>query len=332
MRVLRLSVLSVLVVVASATSTTAETIRVPADALTIQAGIDAAFYGDVVLVAPGVYDDYTEHEIYDFGWETVPLVAYLKDGVRVISESGPQATRIVGHVASGASTVYGQDLGPDTEFSGFTVVNIPWPRSAITLYNCTGMLIESCIIDSSGSSGVMCRSASPVISHNWIFRCPNDCIRIYDMSAPYVVGNVIGWSGDDGIENDPPGSPTIIGNTFVFCGTTPGNPSQAIDTGGQNLLIQRNIIAWNEAAFWAPEGCTLVENDIYANGGQNSYAGNISEDPLFCDMELPDFRIMAGSPCAPGNNAWGILIGAGEVGCETSVRAATWGAIKAMYR
>jgi|GEM_PF-3161277 len=38
-------------------------------------------------------------------------------------------------------------------------------------------------------------------------------------------------------------------------------------------------------------------------------------DPLFCYPEASDYAIAEGSPCAPANNACGVLIGACDVGC-----------------
>ncbi len=50
--------------------------------------------------------------------------------------------------------------------------------------------------------------------------------------------------------------------------------------------------------------------------GQLGVNGNISADPLFCDIADADFALMGHSPCAPGNSPPGCgLIGALPVGC-----------------
>jgi predicted outer membrane repeat protein len=92
---------------------------------------------------------------------------------------------------------------------------------------------------------------------------------------------------------------------------------------------------------------TLTCCDIYGNEGgdwvgtiesQLGVNGNISADPLFCDMLGGDFRLETCSPCLPGNHPdgydCGVPIGAYCSGCPCGATAepTTWGAIKAMYR
>jgi len=64
--------------------------------------------------------------------------------------------------------------------------------------------------------------------------------------------------------------------------------------------------------------------DIYGNEsgdwidpftGYHLINGNISADPLFCDTSNGDLTIDVVSPCTPGNNECGVLIGALNVGC-----------------
>lgn len=71
--------------------------------------------------------------------------------------------------------------------------------------------------------------------------------------------------------------------------------------------------------------------DVYGNAGgdwvgviadQYGIAGNISEDPHFCDELLRDFRLHAGSPCLPGANPACGLIGAWPIGCPSTDVAA----------
>jgi len=82
--------------------------------------------------------------------------------------------------------------------------------------------------------------------------------------------------------------------------------------------------------------------DLYGNAGgdwvgciadQYGVDGNFSADPLFCDAPTGDFTLASNSPCLPGGNDCGELIGAHGQGCEESlVKASSWGSIKAMHR
>jgi hypothetical protein len=87
---------------------------------------------------------------------------------------------------------------------------------------------------------------------------------------------------------------------------------------------------------------TLTCCDIFGNeggdwvgeiAGQYGINGNISEDPLFCDMANDDFTIQADSPCAPEHSGGCGLIGLMPVGCPpTAVEQTTWGSVKASFR
>jgi len=56
-------------------------------------------------------------------------------------------------------------------------------------------------------------------------------------------------------------------------------------------------------------------------------------DPLFCDVTADNLTLAENSPCLPGNNPWGFLIGSYGEGCTLSpVEERSWSSIKAMYR
>jgi hypothetical protein len=96
----------------------------------------------------------------------------------------------------------------------------------------------------------------------------------------------------------------------------------------------------NTIIAFSPQGCaieceggsppTLTCCDIYGNAGgdwvggiasQYGIAGNISEDPLFCDPENGNFFLHEDSPCAPFSppNPECDLIGAWPVGCDPAL-------------
>lgn len=112
--------------------------------------------------------------------------------------------------------------------------------------------------------------------------------------------------------------------------------------------IENTIIAFSEYCLGlecmpASRVPVLTCCDIYGNqgdwvgpiAGQYGIAGNISEDPFFCNAEAGDFTLHADSPCAPFTppNPECDLIGAWPVGCgPTPTLEATWGVIKALFR
>lgn len=99
------------------------------------------------------------------------------------------------------------------------------------------------------------------------------------------------------------------------------------------ITIERSIIALStsgEAFSCAGECCyiTMSCSDVFGNAGGDYVGclsddlgvdGNISADPLFCDLPGGDFTLEAGSPCAPANSPPGCeLIGAFPVECGTT--------------
>jgi predicted outer membrane repeat protein len=128
--------------------------------------------------------------------------------------------------------------------------------------------------------------------------------------------------------------------TAEFSGNTIVNLSLVLSAHGGSILCTNNIFhktrtwfhttgegviscnnAWPDTLFTTPSGYYVMED-------------NLSEDPLFCDEEIGDFRIAFESPCAEENAPDGCgQIGLFAPACrETAVETATWGRIKARFR
>lgn len=108
----------------------ATTIHVPADQPTIQAGIDAAIYGDTVQISPGLYN---EHSIV------------LKSGIVILGNPTAQETIVID--GQNLETVFtGEGLGPASAIVGITVIGgDPW-----CLYiESSSLVIESCVLSPS---------------------------------------------------------------------------------------------------------------------------------------------------------------------------------------
>lgn len=113
----------------------ADTIHVPGDQPTIQAGIDAAVTGDIVLVAAGTY-----FENIDF----------FGKAITIKSSHGAWVTHIDGQ-KNGCVVSFQSNEGLDSIIDGFTI--------------CNGQDVEG--VHEYGS-GVLCMSASPTIINNQI--------------------------------------------------------------------------------------------------------------------------------------------------------------------
>jgi predicted outer membrane repeat protein len=116
-----------------------------------------------------------------------------------------------------------------------------------------------------------------------------------------------------------------------------------------SVTATRTIIAGNDSCAAVSCGvdgsAALVCCDAFGNTGgdwvgciadQYGADGNFRANPLFCLGDNPEepYALHNGSPCLPENSHCGELVGAFGEGCSaiTSVRDATWGAIKARFR
>jgi hypothetical protein len=195
----------------------AATIRVPADKATIQAAIDAAGDGDVVLVAPGKYPGGIR-----LHGKSITLASQFLHG----GKAEDVERTVLGAGKSGSSVIKVEsDCGPDTKIVGFTIQGgddgiTCWARIQILNNH-----IRKCGdgIDYEKVSGGVCRDnlfedngddaidldddCDVVIERNVIRNCHDDGIEIRFHSYRgggtlniVVRDNVISGSGEDGIQ------------------------------------------------------------------------------------------------------------------------------------
>jgi len=344
----------------------ADTIHVPGDQPTIQAGLNAANPGDVVLVAPGTY---LEHDIQ------------LAPGVTLQGESGASATVIdaerLGHGLIGANGAIVRDLtvrnSGGTEHHGLFCV-----QSAVEVADCifadhqhwamvfaaTEVNVHGCEIrpiPQSAGLGIMCENSPGELINNsidmeiglWALNVGFAGVATRDQLV--VEGNVIRGGVKFGVHlpvtvecnrnllsldsgrmevYGTVGTTRIQGNTILN--------GEGIYLQEANAQIESNIIAFHDTGItWDGLGSVTVDcNDLWQNGidyvGVVPGPADFSADPLLCAPDLGDYRLMETSPCLPGHHPGGFdcgLIGAFDAGCAaTPVRYSTWGGIKALYR
>jgi hypothetical protein len=125
MKLAALALCGILLAAAPASGTTH---HVPSEYLTINKGLDAAAFGDTVLVAPGYY---TKSEERNLGFPTRSC-AFMKDGVVLLSEGGPEVTTIdmLGAGSAQAAVIWCMNLTSEqTLVRGFTVTGTNPARS-----------------------------------------------------------------------------------------------------------------------------------------------------------------------------------------------------------
>jgi len=121
----------------------------------------------------------------------------------------------------------------------------------------------------------------------------------------------------------------ISGCTFTGNAAGRGGAITVETSTNAPVIISNSIMAYSsegEGFYWDGLGTLELANiDIYGNSGgdwvgeiqgQFGLNGNISLDPLFCNVASRDFTLATSSPCLPENNPDGVLIGACGWGCD----------------
>jgi len=168
-----------------------------------------------------------------------------------------------------------------------------------------------------GAAGIQCTASSVTIRNNvfWL-----------NLGGAVLVVN-----------GNPDSFALIEGNTIVRNQLGAGIYVQIRST------VRRNIVAYQVlgSGIGGFGSVTFECNDVFQNAGgnyqgfadQTGLNGNISVDPLFCNLLTFNLTIAEGSPCVPANSPCGALIGALGPACgPVATKQATWGAVKALYR
>ena len=283
------------------------------DYLAIQDAIDAASMCDTIVVAPGTYTGPSNRGI-TFGGKSVVLR----------SQEG-RASTVIDCERQDRGFFFVDREDETATVLGFTVVNGLGSGAGIRCVNSWPTIIDCAFVDGDGENyggGVYCNNS---ISSSPSF---TGCVFADNTAAVRGGGVLMDFS-----------EATFTNCTFVGNGAPEGG---GVHCGtGSAPLFTNCIVAFGTdgGAVHCPATSTPAFNHccVYGNAGGDGLCGdtleNIFEDPLFCDASLGDYSLLDDSPCLPGNNAWGVRIGALGYGCDgTAVEEKTWGAIKAMYR
>ena len=186
-------------------------VRVPADKPTIQAAIEAAGEGDVVLVAPGKYPG----NIRLHGKSITLASHFLNSG----KADDVARTVLGGRGSSGSVIAVAPDCGPGTRIVGFTIQG--------------------------GSDGILCHARIQILN-NHIRKC-GDGIDYEKVSGGLCRGNLFEGNGDDGIDLDDD-CDVVIEHNVIRNNRDDGieirfHRSRRADT--LHILVRDNVISGN---------------------------------------------------------------------------------------
>jgi hypothetical protein len=221
------------------------------DYLTIQEGIDAASYGDTVLVAPGTYYEHL-------------YMGPTADGVTLLSEAGPESTVIDNEGVSHYSVIHCENVGGDTRIEGFAITGgdsyywgggIRADNADVRIVSCT---ITGCRAARMEGGGIGSSDSSIEVSGCWI-----------EGNRGGDGGGIGVWGGEAIIKEN-----TIIGN--VAASFTANQSGGGIYASCSHAEITDNLIEGNSALHgggievWGGDDTSIIGNRIMGN-----YAGSV---------------------------------------------------------
>jgi parallel beta-helix repeat protein len=298
---------AVSVIAGSSLDATADTIRVPQDQPTIQAGVDAATVGDTVLVSPGTYRERVRLK---------PGITVRSAGDDVAGKLGllrAESTIIDGNVK--AATGPGVAMAQDTTLDGFTVTGVgsyddaKWNKHHATQgeeqrhehigapgtagINVIGMMrctVANNIVHHVGYTGIAITGAegkrvSPLIVRNVTYRNMGGGIGSMNKSTAIIEENVCFENFYAGIgHNDA--SPLVINNTCysnIRAGIGISEHSRPIVRGNTCYSNRRAGIGIRTGAETQPivENNQCYENDMAGIGTREEASPVIRNNTCF---------------------------------------------------
>ena len=286
------------------------TIQIPEDEPTIQAGIDTAGDGDLILISPGLY-----YENINLDRKTVTLASWF---YTTGYEKYIEQTVIDG---GGNTVIEVASVGNETKIVGLTIQNGNDGICAFSKIN----VLNNCIIDN--VDGVDYQDGGGICSNNIFANNRDDGIDLDGSSTVTITNNIIQDNDDDGIEirlHEYSGS---VLNIDIRGNTISGNQEDGIqlidypDLSDRVIRIERNVFVNNVMAAVGlmadgntvedlngaaiPEEVYLINNTFVGNSyGVTGGANLIAINNIFADTQGSALRRVAVDSIASFNLFW----------------------------
>lgn len=266
-------IMSCILIIAGASSTFGDTIRVPSDYSTIQAGIDAASDGDKVIIADETYKGNGNIDI-DFKGKAIT----------VKSENGP-LNCIIDCEGNGRGFYFHNGETETSILSGITITNGQESNGGGIRCSSSPIINNCRIIENTATS-----SGGGIFFAVWSAKVTN-CV---------IAGNSAGAGGAIYVSN---AKPEIINCTMI--GNTATVGAIGISTNDKNVVPTIvNSILWDEPSIFYYGSFPYAPTISYCNINSTEIEGSsiIHTDPNFVDVSgtFPlewDLHIQSSSPC-----------------------------------
>lgn len=303
--------------------------RVPDDFATVAAAVLAAYDGDSVVVAPGIYD--------------VVDVIVDKD-LLFVGEAGPEVTTLRGGIGARLFTFL--ELGGVAFFKGLTLTGgAPFAGEYGGAIQCrwTNLTLVDCVfseneVSGDGHGGAIAFFSSDVVIRDCVFienrAYRGGAVAFFDGSNPLVERCVFTRNTNNDLGGAilmAEGIQALVRNCTFFRNDSGGGLGGAIMVDGiagqpATLRSEANIFVENQArtlggAIYYKDSNLYTTCDGFYNNQGGAYYGTgrpaevvrmhevpsqeLGDDPGFCDLENEDLRLRLDSPfladgCEPG--------------------------------
>ncbi len=285
-------------ILSTASLSLGEGINVPEDETSIQAAIDSAVLGDIVMLSPG---SYSESLVMRGGITLMGMGSRPEDTVL----SGDYLHKVLALVDDEEPARI-ENLTLQDGFAGY--------GAAATIDGADVTFIDVHFIGNTAASegGALFALNSRVTLRDCIFY------------ANYSLG---GGGGAVHIEGTDSKNSVQLIEFCSFAGNSGCCGGTSLVMGGCPLVISNNIL---EDVNCLPGAAPMFSCNNGAICGTDG-GHNFIDDPMYCGFEYADLRLEAESPCLPENNPDCGLIGAKGACTFTAVESTSFSSVKSFY-